>query len=182
MSNDLDNDELSKDHWIESLNDGSSVLIRPLREPDYMRDHQFVGRVSYESRRFRFLAGFSGEASSLFDQLMDVDYRHRMAYVALAHDNGQLREIGVSRYAAVPGSINCECAVAVNEQWQRKGLGRLLMRHLISAARCNGYEHMLSRDLSNNYAMHRLAKALGFTSRYLAGDVTEILHELDLRS
>ena len=40
----------------------------------------------------------------------------------------------------------------------------------------------MSRDLSGNYAMHRLTKALGFTARYLGGDVSEILHELDLRA
>ncbi|WP_460421686.1 GNAT family N-acetyltransferase [Pseudomonas sp. ZL2] len=180
MNNDIDFGDLSREHWIESLNDGTPVLIRPLREPDRERDHEFVGHVSYELRRFRFLAGFSGEASSFFERLMDVDYHHRMAYVALMYDGGQLREIGESRYAAVPDSKNCECAVAVSEQWQRKGLGRLLMNHLISAARSNGYERMISRDLSNNYGMHRLAKTLGFSSRYLAGDVTEIIHELDL--
>jgi hypothetical protein len=30
--------------------------------------------------------------------------------------------------------------------------------------------------------MHRLTKTLGFTSRYLGGDVSEILHELDLHA
>ena len=98
---------------------------------------------------------------------MPVDYHRCMAYVALAHEDGQLRQVGVSRYAGIPGSHNCECAVAVSEPWQRKGLGRLLLKHLIDAARRNGYHCMVSRDLANNYAMHRLTKALGFTSRYL---------------
>lgn len=67
------------------------------------------------------------------------------------------------------------------EDWQRKGLGRRLMRHLIAAARREGFERMVSRDMASNYAMHRLAKALGFTSCYPGGDVREILHQLDLR-
>ncbi|MGE8323466.1 MAG: N-acetyltransferase family protein, partial [Pseudomonas sp.] len=83
--------------------------------------------------------------------------------------------------AGIPGSQRCECAVAVSEDWQRKGLGRRLMQHLIAAARRNDFQCMVSRDLANNYAMHRLLKALGFSSRYLGGDVSEILHELDLR-
>ncbi len=112
---------------------------------------------------------------------MPVDYHQRMAYVALVHVDGQLQQIGVSRYAGIPGSQRCECAVAVSEDWQRKGLGKRLMQHLIEAARRNGFECMVSRDLASNYAMHRLVKALGFTSRYPGGDVSEILHELDLR-
>lgn len=170
------------EHWIENLADGSAVLIRPLREEDHERDKRFLSTIAYEARRFRFIAGLSGGLPNLDMQLMPVDYQQRMAYVALAHQDGQLRQVGVSRYAGVPGSQHCECAVAVSEDWQRKGLGKLLLQHLIAAAKRNGYHCMTSRDLANNYAMHRLTKALGFTSRYLGGDVSEILHELDLRT
>lgn len=175
-------DVLVGEHWVEHLSDGTAVLIRPLRKQDHERDKRFMGALNYEVRRFRFLAGFSGGVPNMAVQLTDVDYHQRMAYVALTHEAGQLCQIGVSRYAAISGSCNCECAVAVCERWQHKGLGRLLMGHLIDAARRNGYQHMISRDLSNNYAMHRLAKTLGFTSRYTGGDVTEILHELDLQT
>ncbi|MFJ4047966.1 GNAT family N-acetyltransferase [Pseudomonas hunanensis] len=164
------------EHWVENLEDGSAVLIRPLREEDHERDKRFLSTITYESRRFRFIAGLSGGLPSL-----DVDYQQRMAYVALAHVDGKLQQIGVSRYAGLPGSQCCECAVAVSEDWQRKGLGKRLMQHLIAAARRNGFQCMVSRDLASNYGMHRLVKALGFTSRYPGGDVSEILHELDLQ-
>ncbi|UBM27440.1 GNAT family N-acetyltransferase [Pseudomonas sp. p1(2021b)] len=170
----------TQEHWIEHLSDASVVLIRPLREQDHERDKRFLSTITYESRRFRFIAGLSSGLPNLDSRLMPVDYHQRMAYVALAHVDGKLQQVGVSRYAGIPGSHNCECAVAVSEQWQRKGLGRLLLKHLIDAARRNGYQCMISRDVANNYAMHRLVKALGFTSRYLGGDVSEILHELDL--
>ncbi|WP_409314877.1 GNAT family N-acetyltransferase [Pseudomonas putida] len=169
------------EHWVENLEDGSAVLIRPLREEDRERDKRFLSTIAYESRRFRLIAGLSGGLPSLDTQDMPVDYHQRMAYVALVHVNGQLQQIGVSRYAGIPGSQRCECAVAVSEDWQRKGLGKRLMQHLIAAARRNGFQCMVSRDLASNYAMHRLVKALGFTSRYPGGDVSEILHELDLR-
>ncbi|MFR0716180.1 GNAT family N-acetyltransferase [Pseudomonas putida] len=169
------------EHWVEKLDDGSAVLIRPLREEDHERDKRFLSTIAYESRRFRFIAGLSGGLPSLDTQCMPVDYHQRMAYVALAHVDGKLQQVGVSRYAGIPGSPRCECAVAVREDWQRKGLGRHLLQHLIAAARRNGYHYMMSRDLANNYAMHRLAKGLGFSSSYVGGDVSEILHELDLR-
>ncbi|MFJ4444670.1 GNAT family N-acetyltransferase [Pseudomonas sp. NPDC089422] len=170
------------EHWVEKLHDGTPVLIRPLREEDHDRDRRFLSSIAYEARRFRFIAGLSGGLPSLDPQGMPVDYHQRMAYIALAHVDGCLQQIGVSRYAGIPGSPRCECAVAVHEDWQRKGLGTHLLRHLIDAARRSGYECMTSRDLANNYAMHRLTKALGFSSRYLGGDVSEILHELDLRA
>ncbi|PZW81452.1 MULTISPECIES: GNAT family N-acetyltransferase [unclassified Pseudomonas] len=170
------------EHWVEKLDDGTPVLIRPLREEDHDRDRQFLRSITSEARRFRFIAGISSGLPSLDPQRMPVDYHQRMAYVALAHVDGCLQQIGVSRYAGISGSPCCECAVAVREDWQRRGLGKRLLLHLIEAARRNGYEWMMSRDLANNYAMHRLTKAQGFTSRYLGGDVSEILHELDLRA
>lgn len=170
------------EHWIEKLSDGSAVLIRPLREEDRERDRRFVSTIAYEARRFRLIAGLSSGLPSLDARCMPVEHHQREAYVALIHADGQLRQIGVCRYAGVPGSRLCECAVAVHEAWQRKGLGRLLMQHLITAARRNGFHCMISRDLANNYGMHRLTKGLGFSSRYLGGDVSEIIHELDLRN
>ena len=168
------------EHWVETLDDGSAVLIRPLREEDHERDKRFLSTIAYEARRFRFIAGLSGAMPSLDPRWMPVDQHQRTAYVALAHVDGKLQQVGVSRYASIAGSLSCECAVAVSEDWQRKGLGKRLLQHLIEAARRNGYQRMVSRDLANNYAMHRLTKALGFTSRYLGGDVSEIVHELDL--
>ncbi|MFF7107231.1 GNAT family N-acetyltransferase [Pseudomonas sichuanensis] len=170
------------EHWVEKLNDGTPVLIRPLREEDHDRDRRFLSSIAYEARRFRFIAGISSGLPSLDPQRMPIDYHQRMGYIALAHVDGCLQQIGVSRYAGIPGSLRCECAVAVCEDWQRKGLGTRLLLHLIEAARRNGYEWMISRDKANNYAMHRLTKAQGFTSLYLGGDVSEILHELDLRA
>lgn len=170
------------EHWVEKLDDGTPVLIRPLREEDHDRDRRFVSSIAYESRRFRLIAGLSGGLPSPAPQGIPIDHHQRMAYIALAHVDGCLQQIGVSRYAGIPGSSRCECAVAVREDWQRKGLGTRLLHHLIEAARRNGYEWMISKDLAHNYAMHRLTKALGFTSRYLGGDVSEILHELDLRA
>lgn len=169
------------EHWVENLENGSAVLIRPLREEDRERDKRFLSTIAYQSRRFRFIAALSGGLPGLDTQCMPVDYHRCMAYVALVHADGKLQQIGVSRYAGIAGSERCECAVAVSEDWQRKGLGRRLMQHLIAAARRNGFQCMVSRDLASNYAMHRLVKALGFTSRYLGGDVSEILHELELQ-
>lgn len=44
---------------------------------------------------------------------MQVDYSHKMAFVALVHQDGKLLEIGVSRYTATQDKCRCECAVTV---------------------------------------------------------------------
>lgn len=168
------------EHWIESLDDGTHVLIRPLAAQDREREFQFIKHLSAQSCRFRFLGRLTEAGASLMDPLMDLDYHDRMSYVALAHEDGQLHEVGVSRYAARHGHKQCECAVAVADQWQRRGLGRLLMKHLIDAARRNGFEKMTSTNLPTNYAIHRLLKKLDFESYYPTVDFTEVVHKLHL--
>lgn len=168
------------EHWIEALNDGTHVLIRPLHEQDRQLEFEFISQMSAESFRTRFFGAVGHENVSLLDQMMDVDYRSRMAYIAMVHENGHLSEVGISRYADSGDVQQCECAVVVADRWQRQGMGTLLMEHLIVAAQRNGFKKMMSIHQTNNFGMHRLARSLGFHSRYPSTGDNEIIHELDL--
>lgn len=166
-------------HWIEALKDGRHVLIRPLAEKDREREYAFIKRLSPESRHMRFLAQINEPGAAMLNQLMDTDNKQRTAYIALVHENGQLIEIGVSRYAAT-GEHECECAVTVADEWKHLGLGTLLMEHLIKAARRNGFRQMYSVDASSNAPMRDLAKALGFETHNDPDDSRQVLHRLYL--
>ncbi|CAM5637747.1 N-acetyltransferase family protein [Rhodanobacter lindaniclasticus] len=167
-------------HWIETLNDGSVVLIRPLRPEDRQRETDFIHRLSDQARRFRFLGKLKEATPALLDQLMDVDERHRMAFVALAHDDGELREVGISRYSASGDEKQCECAVTVADDWRHRGLAVLLMRRLIEIARKNGFRRMFSIDAAGNEPMRELADYLGFQRRLDPDDAAQVIHTLDL--
>ena len=167
-------------HWIETLNDGSPVLIRPLRPEDRQRETAFIKRLSEQACRFRFLGKLKEGSPDLLDQLMDVDQRSRMAFVALAHDNGELRMVGVSRYGASGDEKQCECAVTVADDWRQRGLAVLLMQHLIDIARKNGFRTMFSIDAAENEPMRELAGYLGFQRRIDPDDATQVIHTLDL--
>lgn len=171
---------LEGDHWIEPLRDGTPVLIRPLTSKDREREISFIERLSHKARRLRFLGDFEHASAATIDRLMDVDYQSRMAFIALIHEDGDLREIGVSRYSATGDGKRCECAVTVSDDWRGKGLGVLLMRHLIDVARRKGFKTMFSVDASDNQAMRDLAAYLGFVRRPDPQDSTQVLHTLDL--
>ncbi|ERO60540.1 hypothetical protein P308_13730 [Pseudomonas piscis] len=96
-------------YWIDALSDGSHVLIRPLRPQDRQREKAFIENLSPITRHQRFLGEVKEVGDQLLDQLMDVGTAQRVAYVALVHDNGELREVGISRYArwtTSPGAAN----------------------------------------------------------------------------
>lgn len=167
-------------HWIEKLRDGSSVLIRPLRPDDRLREKMFIERLSDQAARFRFLGDMKEASPALLDQLMNVDEHDRVAFVALAHDNGELREVGISRYSASGAARQCECAVTVADDWCHRGLGVLLMQRLIDVARTHGFRKMFSTDAADNGPMRELASYLGFHRRLDPEDATQVIHTLDL--
>ncbi len=167
-------------HWIESLNDGTRVLVRPLGQDDRQREEAFINRLSPESRRHRFMDTFKKASPALIEQMMDVDNVKQMAFVALAHDDGELREVGISRYSATGHDGQCECAVTVADDWRQRGLAVLLMQHLIEHARKNGFRQMISLDAAENQAMHELAGYLGFHTRRDPEDANQVIHTRDL--
>ncbi len=171
---------LTGDHWIEKLDDGHPVLVRPIRPEDRERERRFIERLSPEARRFRFMGEMRTPSPALLDQLVDIDYEDRMAFIALAHDDGELREVGVSRYAASDEKGRCECAVTVADDWQHRGLAVRLMRHLIGVARQHGFKQMFSMDSGDNQPMRELARFLGFHCRTDPGDATQVIYTLDL--
>lgn len=168
-------------YWIDALSDGSHVLIRPLRPQDREREKAFIENLSPATRHQRFLGEIKEVGEQLLNQLMDVGTPQRVAYVALVHDNGELREVGISRYAQVDEQpSHCEFAVTIADEWQGKGLGALLMQHLIDEARNNGFQQMYSVDSAANYSMRRLAKQQGMRSAIDPDDATQVIHSLAL--
>jgi len=168
--------------WEERLRDGTPVTIRLLRPEDRSLETDFLRGLSPRTRRARFLGDFRQPSDTLVDQLMDVDDDRRLAFIALADLGGELREIGVSRYCAAGNGYGCECAVTVADDWQRRGLGMLLMRRLIEAAREHGFRRMVSTDAAGNQAMQGLAARLGFRRRLDPAEPSQAIHTLELEA
>lgn len=168
--------------WNETLRDGTSVLIRAIRDDDEELERRFIERLSPQSRRYRFLGSIGSSDSKLIAQLTHVNHVSEIAFVALTHDGATEREIGVSRYYASSDGVSCECAVAVSDDWHNRGLATLLMNHLIDIARRHGISRMYSIDAPDNLAMRELAEHLGFVRTQDPSDARQVLHTLDLNA
>jgi len=166
-------------HWQETLRDGTRVLIRPIRKEDANLEREFIERLSPVSRGYRFL-GQIKVTDDMIRRLTDLDYGRDMAFVALRHDSGQKMEIGVSRFCTSDDGTSCECAGVVSDEWQGRGLGHLLMRHLIEVARQRGIKRMYSIDAAANQEMRKLAADLGFERRVDQDNPNEVIYSLDL--
>lgn len=166
--------------WTETLRDGKQVSIRVLRKEDAVLERDFIKRLSPESRWMRFLGGVGEPSDAMIRKFTDLDSQREMALVAVADIAGKPREVGVSRYSLTANGRSCECAVTVSDDWQGKGLGTLLMRHLIDVARQHGIESMFSIDAADNTRMQELASDLGFTRERDPDDPRQVIHRLVL--
>lgn len=166
--------------WSETLRDHSHVLIRPITPQDREADRAFLEGLSPESRRYRFLGQVVHPSEALLEDLTDMDYVHEVAFAAVVAENSHERFVGVGRYQADQDDTRCECAVTVSDDWQNRGLGTVLMKHLIEVAREHGMRRMYSIDSIDNTRMRDLAQYLGFETRTDPDDASQVIHELEL--
>ena len=171
-----------EEHWTEVLRDGTRVKIRPIHKQDVELERRFIEDLSPRSRHFRFLEAMRSPGEELLKQLTAIDPATAVAYVALVAVGAEKREVGVARFSAEPGGKNCEFAVTVSDDWQNRGLGTLLMRHLVDAARTRGVESMHSSDAADNDLMRKFAQHLGLQHQRDPNDATQVRYSLDVKT
>lgn len=144
---------LPRPRWIEVLADGTQVLIQPVRTEDAATECAFIDALSPHARRNQFLGQAKHPSGEMIEQFTDLDYDHSIAFAAVVSDEAKDRIVGVGRYTATRDGTTCECAVTVLDDWQSKGLGAVLMRHLIHVADYRGITRMWSMDSAAYVAM-----------------------------
>ena len=155
---------------VQPLPGGGEYLLRPVRPGDGALLQQLVQNLSPESRYFRFVSSRAELPASMLARFTLIDYDREMALVAVVHEvdpaapesPGRERIIGVSRYITNPDRSSCEFSLVVADEWNGKGIGSRLMQGIMDVARERGLKTMEGLVLSNNPAMLKLMRALGF--------------------
>ncbi len=158
--------------------DGQQVIIRPVTLDDAEMERDFIEELSPLSKHYRFLGGVAHLTPDELVDLCDTDFENKMAFMAIVHDKGVEKQIGVSRYAVNQYGDAYECSVAVADQWQGKGLGAMLMKYLIDYARENGVQRLYSIDFAENHKMKSLAKDLGMHVEPDPNDSKQVIYSL----
>ncbi|VWX55768.1 putative enzyme [Burkholderiales bacterium 8X] len=166
--------------WLEVIRGGDRVFIRPIRANDAEMERRFIEELSPASRRFRFLETMRSPGDQLLHRLTTIDPATEVAFVAVLDDEAHDHEIGVGRFSVAADGRDCEFAIVVSDEWQRKGLASHLMHHLIDAARARGIGRMHSSDSADNHAMRAFAARLPFDHCPDPEDASQVLYSLDL--
>lgn len=165
---------------IVMTDDGTPYLIRPIGPDDAARERDFICGLSEESRYQRLMYTVREPSPALIDQMVSVDFRRSMAFVAVVIEGRSERMIGAARYASSADDSGCEFAIVVADLWQSKGVGSALARRLIDYARGQGILRLHASILATNSRMVTFAHRLGFTTRRTRGDSTLLSADLAL--
>ena len=147
---------------IVTLRDGSRALIRPIRADDKQALVDGLSRLSSESRYRRFLRPVTSLNERELKYLTEIDYTNHFAWVAMAIDEPGEPGLGVARYIRDPLDPEvAEAAVAVVDDHQGKGIGSMLLRMLVAAARENGIRTFRGWVLGDNVDILRPLERIG---------------------
>ena len=165
---------------VLDLNDGTKIHVRPIRPEDESLLHEAVAAMSERTVYFRFFSPLKRMPDALAHRLAVVDYKDRVALVATTHrPTGGERIVGVARYDRVAGADVAEVAVAVVDEFQRRGLGGALLAILTRVAREHGIKGFSLIVLPENQQMLGLLRKMGWIHHAkLSGGVYEISFDL----
>ncbi len=145
------------------LEDGTDVMLRPIRPEDEALEAEFINSLSEESSRLRFFSIVRNLPHGDLVRFCNIDYDREMAIVAEVKQGGRSREIGVARLIAEPDQKRGEFAVVIADQYQGRGLGRKLLDMLIDIAEGKHLGSIYGVILRDNTPMLSLCKEMGFS-------------------
>jgi acetyltransferase len=167
----------------ETCRDGERFVVRPIRPDDEPLLVAFHQSLSEESVRLRYMHAFKLDARTAHERLTRtcfVDYDREMALVAEVRSPA-----GTPAIAAVgrlsrdrDGLGGAEFALLVADAWQKRGIGRALLRRLVEVARRERMTRVYADTLAMNVGMQHLCSELGFVLDPLpdAGVISAVLY------
>lgn len=149
------------------------VQVRPVHPDDAAAIGEFFSSLSPHARQRRFHAGVRGLSPSLLERFTHPDWYNEVALIAVVVEQGREICIGEARYAMSDGPADSrEFALAVADDWQRRGIGRRLLRRLIRHAEDNRVARIYGDVIRDNLPMLSLAGTLGFRLSRHPGDAS----------
>jgi acetyl coenzyme A synthetase (ADP forming)-like protein len=161
------------------LRDGRSIRIRSLRSDDKEKLLKHFESLSQRSVYFRFLRTKNRLTEAELAQFTELDFVDDVALVATLREEDEERIIGVGRFSVVsdPSSPHrrAEMAFAVADDHQGRGIGTLLLEHMVPIARASGISEFEADVLGENNQMLQVFATSGFkVARSLEADVFHV--------
>lgn len=138
------------------LRDGTIARIRPIQPIDKPLLAEGLSHMSLASRFARFGFGIDHLSEAELEYLTELDLVNHVAWGATVNDE----PVASARYIKHPDDECAEFAVAVIDQFQRRGLGRILFEAIVASARHNCIECLSFWTLPTNEAVLKVMSGI----------------------
>ena len=159
-----------------TLRDGSRLRLRPIRPEDQDRLVVFYDGLSRQTAYQRFFAVMKRLPPNWARLLANVDYERRLALIAEHGPPAAPELVGVARYEPTDQADIAEIAFVIQDAWQSRGLGTLMLHALLGAAEARGIRSFRAYVLAGNMRMiDLLVRFTDVQERVTQSGVTELL-------
>lgn len=165
---------------LHTLRDGGRILVRPVVPADREQLARGYAALSPSSRRGRFGAAPDHLPADWLDRLVDLDDDDRYAVGASAVDEPGGPGLGIARYARRHDDPTvAEAAVVVLDAQQGRGIGSILLEHLVATARAHGIATLTGTVLWENAGLLDAVRSVGATVTPAEPGVATVVLQLD---
>lgn len=164
---------------VAALIDGTRVLLRPVGHDDGPAILDGFERCSADTRYFRFLSGGYELTDERVQALTGADHRDHAVWLALDVDHPGAPLAALARFARTTMDPQvAEVGFIVADDYQGRGLGRLLLDALRVSASVDGVTTFVANVLAENGPMKALLLHRG--AHVVDRDGPELRIQLDL--
>lgn len=151
--------------------------LRPITPEDESLLLAIFQRLSKKSRYRRFSSNYGELSPTVLAYFTEVDHSDREAIIALKPGSGDA--LGVARYVRLSDDPEAaEVAVAVIDEWQRRGLAPALLTELSRRAQHAGIRRFVALVRADNRDAMALFRRVGDGKPQLMGPSFQVIIKL----
>ena len=143
------------------LADGTQISFRAIGPADEHGMKDLFYALSQQTVYYRFMQEIKRLPQKQVQDFVYVDHRSDVAIVGTLPEAHGEDIIAIGRYYLDTKTNRAEVAFTVRDQWQYKGIGTFLLKHLITIARRNGIAGFSAEVLRENKAMQKVFQQSG---------------------
>lgn len=164
----------------ETLRDGTEIFFRPVKPTDESGLSEMLYSLSEDSVRKRYMSRTVAFPHRDVQQLTNVDYQNNLAIVGVVPSVSGDEVVAIGQYFLEPKHGQAEVAFVVQDEWQQKGMGTLLLKFLSDVARKQNVKSFHAKVLPQNKAMLAVFHNSGYNVKTeFDGEVYDITYDLD---
>jgi GNAT superfamily N-acetyltransferase len=147
------------------LDDGMRIHFRPIHPTDEPRIRDLIYALSQQTLYYRFMSRSQKVPRRQIQNFTYIDHRNEVAILGVIPEAHGEDVIAVGRYFLDKSTNRAEVAFVVRDEWQGRGIGKFLYRHLADIARSNGISGFIAEVLPDNKPMQVILNTSGHKVR-----------------